>query len=36
MTEENDETQKASEAENPEVLKESMAPEPETDTRRLK
>ena len=32
MTEENDETQKASEAENPEVLKESMAPEPETDT----
>jgi hypothetical protein len=32
MTEENDETQKASEAENPEVLKESMATEPETDT----
>jgi hypothetical protein len=32
MTEENDETQKASEAENPEVLKESMAAEPETDT----
>ena len=32
MTEENDETQKASEAENLEVLKESMATEPETDT----
>ena len=32
MTEENDETQKASEAENPEVLKESVAQEPETDT----
>jgi hypothetical protein len=32
MTEENDETQKPSEAENPEVLKESMATEPETDT----
>jgi len=31
MTEENDETQKASEAENPEVLKESKATEPETD-----
>ena len=32
MTEENDETKKASEAENQEVLKESMAQEPETDT----
>jgi hypothetical protein len=31
MTEENDETQKASEAENPEVLKDSVAIEPETD-----
>jgi hypothetical protein len=31
MTEENDETQKASEAENQEVLKESMATEPEAD-----
>ena len=32
MTKENDETQKASEAENQEVLKDSVAIEPETDT----